>query len=117
MGMMKCIRFFEDTDDADMRQAFDAVDREWRSLWPTGIPVPPSRFCGRPVACTRDKKTGELKRGATPVVPMVSVWRRPYVRSNMSDVPIVGEHVDEVCHLPGPLWVIEGQSEPMSKAS
>jgi hypothetical protein len=115
LGMMRAIRFFEDTDEVDTRNAFDAMDREWRALWPTGIPFPPKRFRGRPVACTADT-TGELRRGPAPCVPQLSVFRAPPVKSPMAGVQCVGEHVEEACYLPGPTWVDAGRV-PMSKAS
>ena len=116
LGMMRAIRFFEDTDAVDTRNAFDAMDREWRSLWPTGIPMPEKRFQGRPVACAREKKTGDIRRGPAPCVPMLSVFRRPVVHGPMDEVHLVGEHVAEAPYLPGPEWVSDADL-PMQKAS
>jgi hypothetical protein len=116
LGMLRVIRFFEDTDEVDTRLAFEAVDREWRSLWPTGTPVPEKRFQGRPVCCTREKQRGELRRGVAPCVPMLSVFQRPVVKGPMGEVHLVGEHVAEAPYLPGGEWV-DIDELPLQKAS
>jgi hypothetical protein len=105
MGAVRLVRFFEDTDAVDTKNAFDAMDREWRQLWPSETPVPERRFLGRPVACITEKRTGEVKKSGPPVIPMVSVLRRPPHRSAFEEVPEVGEHVEETPYLPGPVWV------------
>ena len=103
-GIVRLVRFFDDTDDVDTKNAFDAADREWRQLWPPDTPVPKERFRGRPVPCTVEKRTGEVKRGLPPSIPVLSVFRRPLHKSMAQALPEVGEHMEEAPYLPGPIW-------------
>ena len=104
LGMLKYQRFFEDTDELDTKNALEAAEREWRSLWPMNVPVPPKRFRTRPVACTVDKD-GEVKRSACHSVPMLAVHRRPEMKGPLRDLPMIGESVEEALYKAGPVWL------------
>ncbi len=114
-GALRMIRFFEDGDDLDTQNAFEAVEREWRTLWPSDTPVPPKRFMSRPTACTTTPKTGKIIRGAAACVPLISVWRRPLLKGPLLELPAIGEHVEEAMYLPGPIWVEEAAEAPAAR--